>query len=344
MKKITRFALLSLLVLSLFVLSGCSAFIPQNQPKITKSYPKETAPSQVIRTENQWVMLHNTYGSQSYTISVGESLDSAKNVYSVKNVSIWYFEADESCVAWCEKSSDFYTYKVFDFETQEVISIFKITTDSEYQPQNVGVYMGDVYYCTINYDTQQVQVNAYDIATKSTTEIIKAALENSYQPYSINVENDYLTFSCSGKITVLALQNGEPVFDSILPDGIKRVFAASYDSKNETAAIYYSDNDGEHIGILKEGEGDISSVFTFNKNHYAYQDKIACYDGHLYWVTQANVSGNISDHYKFVDYNYLEHTVTETDKAFDFCYDENDFYILRFNKRGNYTHINLCQY
>ncbi len=62
MKKSVYYTLLSLLVLSMLLLSSCSTLLPQKQPQIVNTYPKETAPSQVIKTENQWVMLHSTYG------------------------------------------------------------------------------------------------------------------------------------------------------------------------------------------------------------------------------------------------------------------------------------------
>ena len=66
---------------------------------------------------------------------------------------------------------------------------------------------------------------------------------------------------------------------------------------------------------MKEGQTEIASVFTFSQNHYAYQDKIDCHDGHIYWIAQANVSGNVTDHYTFIDYNYLDHKPTEEDKV-----------------------------
>ena len=123
MKKMLCMVLLLLLVLSLFSLSGCSLFKKTKPLEIVKTYPKETAPSQIVKTENHWVMLLSTYGSQNYTISVGENLDSANSVYSVKDVSIWYFEANEKGVVWCEKSKTFYTYKAYIFETQTVETV-----------------------------------------------------------------------------------------------------------------------------------------------------------------------------------------------------------------------------
>ena len=344
MKKLLRSVLLSLLVLLLFILSGCAKHAPQKQPPITKTYPMEVAPSQVVKTEKQWVLLNSTYGSQNYTISVGESLDSTNSIYSVNNVSIWYFEANENAIAWCEKSLEFYTYKIYVFETQKTETIFQATVDKGYQPQNIGIYLNTAYYCTIDYDNQEVQVMAYDIASNTKTDVIKVEFDETKQPYSINLENETLSIVCSDQIKVLDLQNDEIVFDSVLPDSVTYVYGVSYDNQNDTCALYYADNDSEDIGILKKGENDIVSVFTFSKNHYAYQDKIECYDGHIYWINQANVSGTVTDHYTLIDYNYLEHKPTETDRTFSFYRFENIFYILRFNKSGEYTHIDLCQY
>ena len=343
MKKMLCMVLLLLLVLSLFSLSGCSLFKKTKPLEIVKTYPKETAPSQIVKTENHWVMLLSTYGSQNYTISVGENLDSANSVYSVKDVSIWYFEANEKGVVWCEKSKTFYTYKAYIFETQTVETVFQVTAGDDYQPQNVGIFRNNVYYCIIDYEKQMVNVFAYDLDSKTLTALHTAPLHEEQQPYSINLENGHLSFVCSDKIQVLNLQNKETVFDSPIPSTVEHVFTASYDSKNDTCALYYADNDSEDIGILKEGETKLTSVFTFSKNHYAYMDKIECYDGHIYWIAQANVTGQVTDHYQLADYNYLQRTAVETDRAFDFCRDGSQLYILRFNKDGDYTHIDLCQ-
>ncbi|MBE6740605.1 MAG: hypothetical protein E7565_09860, partial [Ruminococcaceae bacterium] len=253
MKRLVYYTLLSILVLSMLLLSGCSALLPQKQPQIVNTYPQKIAPSQVIKTEDQWVMLHSTYGGQNYTISVGENSTSTNNIYSANDVSIWYFEANNNGVVWCEKSQEFYTYKIYVYETQKVETVFQVAVDKGYQPQNIGIYLNTVYYCAINYDSQEVQVITYDITTKATSDVYKVEFDEAKQPYSINLENEYLNFVCSEQIKVLNLQNNETVFDSTLPEAIKYVYSVSYDSKNDTCALYYADNDSEDIGILKEG-------------------------------------------------------------------------------------------
>ena len=343
MKKVVNLAILAFSVFSLFLASGCSELMPEEQSEAMKSYPKDTAPSQVIKTADKWVMLHSAYAGTDYVMSVGNDLDSASEFYSVQGVSIWYFESDGNLVAWCEKSEDFYTYKVYDFATQKVETLHQASVENGFQPQNVGVFRNTVYYCSIDYDKKQVSVMGYDVASQTASVIDAVELVEERQPYSINVEDKYLSLISSCQVKVLDLVTQNIAFDSELPSSITCVYGASYDEVNDTCALYYADSDSEDIGFLKEGDKDIASVFTFNENHYAYQDKLECNDGHIYWIAQANISGNVSDHYSLVDYNYLEHSAVETKRTFGFCRDGADLYALRFNKDGDYTHIDLCK-
>ncbi len=344
MKRVVCYVLLLLIGLSLFILPGCSDLVPKVHTQIMKSYPVETAPGQIIKTENQWVMLQNVYGGLDHTITVGQDLDSSSNVYSAQDISIWYFEANDNGIVWCEKSKEFYTYKVYAFNTENVETIRQVSVEEGFQPQNVGIFGNIAYYCLIDYEKQEVRVIAYDILSKTTTDVNTFALEEKNQPYFINLETQYLSFACSNQVSVFDMQSNETVYQTTLPDDVKHVFSISYDSTNDYCALYYSDGDSEDIGVLKEGENDILSVFTFSPDHYAYQDKIECHDGHIYWIAQANVTGRVTDHYKLIDYNYIEHKVVEVDRTFSFCRAGNDLYILRFNKNGDYTHIDLCQY
>ena len=115
MKRFAYCTLLSVLILSMLLLSGCSALMPQKQPQIVNTYPKETAPSQVIKAGEQWVLLRSTYGGQNYTISVGEDSNPTNNIFlfslpfatvsvDIKNIS----EASKSpafCVSYSSKTN-----------------------------------------------------------------------------------------------------------------------------------------------------------------------------------------------------------------------------------------------
>ena len=334
---------LILFILSISVFAGCSVPVNQGNPQALHSFQKEHAPSQVVKTENRWVMLNSTYAGIDYTISIGETPELTNTVYTANDVSIWYFEANNQAAVWCEKTDGFNTFKVHVFETQTTDTVAQVATDAGFQPQNVGIFLNVVYYCAIDYAQETVRVLAYDLETKTTTEFYTTTFSEDRQPHTIHLDNEYLSFACSDQVKVFHLESKEVAFVSALPEDTEYVFGVSYDSKNNTCALYYADSDSEDIGILKSGEENIRSIFTFSKNHYAYQDKLECYDGHVYWIAQANVSGNVSDHYTLVDYNYLTHKAVETGRSFDFYRGEDAVYILRFNKDGEYTHIDLCR-
>lgn len=346
MKKLLAPILIITLSISLLFTSGCS-YITKNEERefnVLKSYPEENAPSQIIKTEKYWTMLFNSYESQDYSISVSENLDVENIIYNIENVNIWYFEANDYAIVWCEKSLENYTYKIYKFDSKEIETIFQISVDIGFQPQNIGIYNNFVYYCTIDYSLQKVNLIEYDINKKTTNVYYTTDFNENNQPYSINLENEFLSFFSSDQIKVFNIKNNTISFESPLSDTIKHIFAISYDDTNNTCALYYADEDSEDIGILSKDENTVVSIFTFSENHYAYQDKIKCKDGHIYWITQGNVSGYVTDHYKLVNYNYLDNTVTEIDKTFCLHYNDNNLYFLRFNKNGEYTHINLCSY
>ena len=344
MKRVLSMTLVILLILSLFILSGCSLFMKNTEPQIVQTYPMDVAPSQVIKTETQWVLVLNTYGKTNYKIVAGENPDSTNEIYSVDSASIWYVDANEKGIVWCEKSSEFFTYKVYLFESNKVETISQELIEIGYQPQNIGIFQNTVYYCKVDYEQREVCILAYDTELKSASIFYKTTLDQEKQPYSINLENEYLSLVCSDCVKVFHLQKNEIVFEAKLPSDVIYAYTASYDSQNDTCAVYYADNNSEDIVLLKKGDTKITSIFTFSEHCYAYQEKIRCYDGHIYWITQSNVSGMVTDHYRLVDYNYLSHTVTETDKTFSFYYKDDVLYFLRFNKRGEYTHVNLCRY
>ncbi len=341
MKKQTVLKYGCMLISLILILSGCG----RTTPKSTRiaSYPKENAPLQIIPVGDQWVSLVGTYESDDYSISVSDSMETLNPVYSVKDTSIWFFTANDRCIAWCEESESTYTYNIYLFDEEKVETLASIPTKDEYQPQNVGVYQNFVYYTTIDYTAKTVTVHAYDISTKTKGVVLSEPYPEGGAPYVISVENGYLSYAGYQSVTVIRLDDGEVVFQDNLPKEVEYVYAISYDHINDTCGLYYCDEDSEDIGIFKEGDTEVKSHFTFNEHHYAYHDQIRCTNGHLYWISQANVSGRITDHYVLVDYNYIDAKPKETQKTFYFYIDGDTLYSLRFNKNGAYDGIDLYQ-
>ena len=344
MKKIIGLLLLLAFTLSLFSFFGCFGYKSETKVEVLKTYPKEMAPAQIIKTDDKWVMLNNTYGESKYSISVGTELDSLIDVYSVDDVRIWYVDANQKAIVWCEKSDETYTYKMYDFETEEIIVISQRSIEEGFQAQNIGIYLDKVYYCLVDYERQEVSVFAYDIVLKETDVIHKCAFVEKKQPYSINLEDEYLNFVCAEQVKVLNLKENRTDFEVLLPDDVKYAYTASYDRINDTCAVYYADEDSEDIGIIKKGDVEISCHITFSENHYAYHEKVECHDGYIYWIFQANVSGYIVDNYCFADYNYLESLPLEIERTFEFYRKGKEIYLLRFNENAGGPCVELCKY
>jgi hypothetical protein len=160
---------------------------------------------------------------------------------------------------------------------------------------------------------------------------------------SFSVQDGLLSIAVPEGITVLDLNSGETVYKNPLPTDTYYVFSVSYDAVNKACALYYADSDSEDIGIMKQGDTAIRSIYTFGSNQYAYQDQIQCLNGRIYWISQYNVSGNVTDHYSLVEYDYLSDLPNETQRTLNFYVDEHGEYLLRFDRSGEFHNIDLYQ-
>ena len=336
--KLSALLLVFVTVLSL-ALSGC-AFRKGELARVVASYPHDSAPGLMVKTENHWVSFLNVYGSKKYTLSVSTSADKTEPVYTATDVSIWFLDACDDFAVWCERSETEYTYMLYTFADKQTKVLKKVSTEN-YQPQNVGIYDGCVYYLCLDYAAKRFSVFKYNVEEQFEHERIHGDLDEGKQPYSFAIEGENFIFINSSSITVSKLTDLDTVFLAFLPSSVSYVYSASYDSTNQRCAIYYADSDSEDIGIIGEGETEVTSIFTFGNNNYAYQDKIRCADGHVYWISQRNATGNVTDHYTFVDYDYINHKPTEQKRAFSFFLDGDSIYFLRFDKDGSYDGIEL---
>lgn len=335
----SRFA--ALLLILIFVLVGCTS---SQSAEMIASYSKDRAPVHTVKTENMWISLISSYGSSDYSVSVSENAQDIKPVYSTKDADIRFFDACDSFAAWCEKSEELYTYKVLNTETEETVTVKEVETKLGFQPQNVGIYRDCVYFINIDYETRTVNACEYNTVTGETKTVRSFEFVSDALPHTVCVDNGYLTVSCSDFVNVTSLDSGAVVFESALPESTAHVFAASYDSTNNVCALYYADEDSEDIGILESTSNVITSLYTFGQNEYAYHDTVKCRDGHIYWIRQLNVSGNVTDHYSMIDYDYKKNVPVEIKRTFGFYCGDDGIYSLRFNKGGSYSEIELYRH
>lgn len=344
MKRFVGLILILAFVLSLFCLSACSGKIEKLEPQVLKSYPRSDSPARLIKNDNGWVVLFNTYGMSDYSLRIGESLDSLEEIYSVEDVLIWYVDANENAITWTERKDENITYKFYDLKSQKVETFLNLKDEKYYQMMNVGIYLNDIYYSIVDFENEEVTVYAYDIDLKQSNVVHKEAYVEKNLPYSINLEDKYLNFICSEKIKVFDLTLNQVAFEAALPENVVRAYTASYDRINDTCAVYYADEDSEDIGIIKAGDSTLDSHITFPENHYAYHENIELHGGHLYLVFQANVSGNVADHYQFIDYNYQTKVPLETERGFAFYRGKDELYALRFKHNKESLDVDLCKY
>ncbi|MBE6594875.1 MAG: hypothetical protein E7644_03655 [Ruminococcaceae bacterium] len=330
------------LLLFVICLSGCT-FLKGNSQSAVATYPDKEAPAKIFKTDAHWVALVNSYGSSDYTLSVSEDLHTLQGVYTATDVSIWFMAVNDTAAFFCEETEEHYTYKAYLLQEKTMKTVFSTPAGDIYQTQEVGLLGNLAYYCYIDYASLTVSVIAYDLLTGTTSVAWEKPYVEAEMPYCFAVEGNLLSVAHSKAVTVLDLTTGDIPFSISLPNEVQHVFSVSYDPANDACALYYSDQDSEDIGIIAEGATKITSHFTFGSNRYAYHDQIKCINGYIYWIAQANITGNVTDHYQLVIYNYKTGKPTEIKRTFYFHYDDGTLYSLRFDKNGDYSNIELME-
>ena len=334
-----------LLAVLLLAMSGCDPYIPRGEiGEELASFPTDgDYPVKLVKTARYWVSLVGWYGGSDYGISVSDTAQELHTVYSAENVSIWFLDADDEYVVWCERSDEYYTYKAYSIQNKTTETVFQTIHEEVMQLQNIAVYNGAVYYAYMDYDLMDAHIFRYDLQKKTAEPIFSAAWEADRSIMSFAAQDGLMSIAVPAGITVLDLTSGEVVFHNPLPADTYYVFAVAYDAVNQTCAMYYRDGDSEDIGILRQGDTTALSVYTFGSNQYAYQDQIRCINGHIYWISQYNVSGNVTEHYSLVEYDYLNHVPNETSRTLNFYVDGDGTYLLRFDRNGHFENIELSQ-
>ncbi len=307
---------------------------------LVQSYKKEHAPSQVVKTKSYWVQLVSEYFGTNYRISVSKEPDDITTVYTADNVLIYYFEANDDYVVWCEETVDTYDYKLYSIKEDTVQTLFSADIEEGYLPQNVGIYQNKVYYPVVDYQKETADIYCYDTQTGKNASVSSLPYDGEYSIMTMNVEANYLTVASTSDIVVFDVEKECLVQQTPLPREVGFVFAVSYDYINEKCALYYSDEDSEDIGFINEA-GEMDSHFTFGDNQYAFEDKITCIDGHIYWIVQMDSTGDVSDHYRYVEYDYVNHKPYEIKRVFNLEVNEDHKYYLAFGSDGAYQEIAL---
>ncbi len=338
MKKRFLCALLALIILlSLAACGGKDIAVELVKETAWAEYPVEEAPVKVVEADGVWYALMGEYIGDHFELAVGENYDSLDTVYEADHVSIWFFEANEKYAVWGERSTYACTFKLYIRETGEICEIRTLSTEAGYQNANVGLHGDDIYFLETEYSLEKSGILRYDIAEGELSLFYEFTYAEDRSAMNLSLAGDTLlaTGNVGGKASLVRFdlaKGGEPVVRK-LRESVDYAYDAAYDSVTGAYAIYYLDKNGaEHIGVISAKSDAIANIFTFEENVYAYEDTVCMHDGHVYWVTQINTSGIVSEHYRFIDYDYSAHTRTEYLRTFGFTVAKDGVYLLSFNK------------
>ena len=335
MKKL--FCAVCFLLVLAFVFCSCgekSKLYEINGENAWYAYPVENAPVKAVNAGEKWYLLKGIYLGTSFTLAVGSDYLNTKDVYAASGVDIWFFEANERLAAWSEIGGEGTKFMVYNAESGKAEQVFSVSTEAGFAPANVGVWGESVYFAHIDYAAEKAAVMRYDLDSGA----LSCALELEYRGESsctsLSVDGGVLLVSAGGegKAELIRADLASGKRESIpLASGVEFVYGCAYDAENGGYALYYRDGEGEYIGTVNAKNGKVKIIATFPENVYAYRDTLELYGGHLYWVQQINASGNVAEHYKFIDYDIGEGTSDEYLRTFSFTLASDGVTLLSFN-------------
>ena len=348
MKKIIGF-LAVLLALALFVCSCGQESVQYyeiNDENAWTAFPVDKAPVKTVRAGEKWYSLIGRYLHDSFSLSVSEDYGILNEVYSVSGVSIWFFEACESFAVWAEENAAELRFMLYSGKSGEVSEIFSASKEAGFESANVGIFGASVYFAYTDYAAENAAIMRYNTENGELSRFMELDYSGEYSCMSFSVDGESLLVATGkGKNAALIRVNLESGERESITIGASAgfVYACAYDSARGGYAVYYCDADGgEHVGTVNAKNGKIKNIYSFGSNVYAYKDTLEFYGGHLYWVRQINASGNVAEHYSFVDYDLESDTADEYLRTFSFSLCGDGAVLLSFNSL-NYDAIYLTE-
>lgn len=289
---------LTLLTATTLLFSGCSSSyestinIPDGTNAIA-TFASDVSPLRMIQGGNTYYSFLGPFGGTSYTISASDDMITSNIIYEPSREAIvWFADANEDYLTWCETSAIGNTFYLYEEETNVVTELFACD-NTGYQIKNVGIYKDCVYFANIDYEKLTAKIMCYDILNKTLDGIYTAEFSDNYAITSLSITDNLLTAvtNVKGKSTLVTinLDTMEKQNVVVVPKDAYFIFDAEYDSSTETYALYYiSTKNKEIIGTYQNGAETISNIFTFPNRYFGYQDSITYVNGDIYWIIQAN--------------------------------------------------------
>jgi len=323
-----------LAILMLLSLTACRDKRDPDVPVFT--YVEEgTTPSKVIRQEDRWYAITNTYGLADFCFAVGDSYDTMETVYQSPNGGyLRNLTAEGQWCAFFEKGTQSLRYALYNAEDGSITDMY-LTDEISNQNGSMVFINGCVYFGVIDHENSSGMLKCYDIAA--------GTLEDFFPlPYA---EIDTVqALSRDGDDVLVTVKSAEDQRSQIyrlstidrtlriveLPFAVHTVYSASYDPTLNAYILYYEDGTAhsEDIGIYRQDEAALRSVYTFEDGCYAYFDTVECRDGRIYWCLQDNATGSFADKYDLMVYDCEAEVMTKYPQGISFTLNEDGFHYL----------------
>lgn len=324
--------------LAIGMLFGLCACQPHDPAVPIFTYEEEgNTPAKVIRENDHWYAIHNTYGLADFSFAAGDSFDTMEIIYQTPNGGlIRSLTAEGSWCAFYERGVQSLRYVLYNAEDGSLTDMY---TADELSNQNGNmVFVNNcVYFGVIDYENSAGMLKRYDIAAGTLTDFcaLPYAEIDTVQALSRDGDDVLVTVKAVGDqhsqiYRLSTIDGSQKIID--LPANVHTVYSVSFDPTQDAYIIYYQDGDdrSEDIGIYREGESAITSLYTFDDGCYAYYDTVECRDGRIYWVLQDNPTGSFTDRYNLLIYNCETGQLQQFPQAYACTLNEKTFHYLRF--------------
>lgn len=220
-----------------------------------------------------------------------------------------------------------------------------IVTKESYSTYH-GIYKNNVYWLYNDYAKKATVIKVYNIELKSIINLISlpiANVDNLVGPITfLKVKDNYLIFNQVSdkeqKIVAYNIDNKNYSAQIALDSTVGAIYNADYEPDNENFALYYMalKSDGtdknEAVGSLSVKTAKLLELFSLSENRYLNRERITISGKFIFYDILSNISGDITDHYTSVIYNYETHKRYERQHTFNTTLIDNNMYFLQFEK------------
>ncbi len=305
-------------------------------------YDKNDKIHAIAKSKNVWYTFIEEKNSNINEFSVSSAPENLEYVYETKDTEVYNLSANDNYAVWTEVGEKEIGYFYYDRDENQVYELIKMAYNVSETPQNynTGLYDNKIYYEIIDYEKKEVYIMEYDIATNETNLVYTVGEYNTnklaYQSLNVNDNNLLLTTYINNTPSLIHVDLNQVHKENYKPNVITfnknyyDIYSVSYSNESDNYAIYYNDQNIRKIGIFNEDGILKQDVTTFNKNHYAYEDKIYLKNNTLYWNDTYDSKKLSVNDFSLKIYDIKAKKTQTIPKIYNYTIDNNTIYGLGF--------------